>query len=85
MKLLESAKDLKTTCYIYFLIGNESSTYITNVAYYKFLDIHTIYIKHHWKVARFYRYVISAWIPILCIVSLVKSILEYNFVNINKN
>ena len=24
MKLLESAKDLKTSCYIYFLIGNKS-------------------------------------------------------------
>ena len=42
MKLLESAKDLKTSCYIYFLIGNESLTYITNVAYYQLLDIHTI-------------------------------------------
>ena len=30
MKLLESAKDLKMSCYIYFLIRNESSTYSYN-------------------------------------------------------
>ena len=50
MKLLESAKDLKMSCYIYFLIGNESLTYITNIVYYQLLDIHTIYIQqlqHH--------------------------------------
>ena len=39
MKLLESAKDLKTSCYIYFLIGTESSTYITNIVYYHLLNI----------------------------------------------
>ena len=67
MKLLKSAKDLKTSSYIYFLIGNESSTCITNIAYYQFLNIQTIYRQHNWKVARFYRYVISERIPVLYI------------------
>ena len=31
MKLLESAKDLKTFILIYFLIGNKSWTYKTNI------------------------------------------------------
>ena len=42
MKLLESAKDLKTSGYLYFLMGNQSSTYITNIAYYQFLNIQYI-------------------------------------------
>ena len=64
MKLLESAKDLKTSCYIYFLIGNESSTYITNFR---------IYIQYTDITIERLRDFISERIPILYIVFLILS------------